>query len=146
MAETIQSLIEQHEVFYEVVPHHVILDVADGSTRRVEKIQSGFDVYVYGVNQDSRLTMPPPHTYARGYAELERLAEKVSNQTAHSCLIDLMPCPSTIVVNVRDFAKVTAMFHLRISPWGDGAPASPAEARALEALTHELEALGIARR
>jgi hypothetical protein len=146
MRETIRSLIDQHDVFYEVVPHYVILDVADGSARRLEKVQPGFDVYVYGVNQDSRLTMPPPHTYARVYAELRRLAKEVWTQTAHSCLIDVMPFPSTIVVNARDFAKVAAVLHLRISHWGVGQPAGPAEARALEAITRELEALGIARR
>ena len=57
-----------------------------------------------------------------------------------------MPFPSTIIVNVRGFAKVTAVFHLRISHWGAGEPAGPAETRALEAVTHELEALGIVRR
>lgn len=146
MPDTIRSLIDQHQLFYEVAPHHVILEVADGSARRRERIQPGFDVYVYGVNPDSRLTMPPPGSYARGYAELQRLADKVSTQTAHSCLIDVIPSPSTVVLKARDFASVTAVFRFRILLWGVDRTAGPAEARALEAITHELEALGIPRR
>ena len=146
MPETIQSLVEQHQAFYEVVPRQIVVDVSDGKARRAERIQLGFDVYVYGVNPDERLTTPPPHTYARGYAELRRLVEKVWARTAHACLIEVIPSPSTIVVKARDFAKVSAVFHFRISHWGAAQPAGPAEARALEAITQELEALGIRRR
>jgi len=141
----IQPLVEKHRAFYEVVPHYVVLDGPTGSaaTRRV---QAGFDVNVYGINPSDGLAMPPPEVYGLGYAELRGVVGRISNNVEHSCYLDLMPFPSKIVLNVRNDAKVAAVYRIRIAHWEQGEPMGEAEERALAALEEELGVLHVMRR
>jgi hypothetical protein len=89
---------------------------------------------------------PPPHKYAQGYDAFRRIAEQVSDDTSHSCVVDVMPFPRTVVLNPRDDAKITAVLVIRIARWGVNEGAGPQETRALEALERALAAVGLKRR
>ena len=144
MSHNFRVLLEEHRAFYEVSPHYVVVDERHGSTQRV---QDGFDVFIYGVKteHDEPIT-PPPHVYAQGYEGLRRIAEQVAEDTSHSCVVDVMPLPTTVVLNPRDDAKITAVVVIRIARWGVNQAAGQQETGALEALEKALRAVGVKRR
>jgi hypothetical protein len=141
----IHSLVKKHRAFYEVVPHYVVLDGQTGSAA-TRMVQAGFDVNVYGINPSDVLATPPPDVYGLGYAELRCVVGRISKNIEHSCCLDLMPFPSKIALNVKNDAKVAAVYRIRITHWGQGQPAGEAEERALAALEGELVALHVVRR
>ena len=149
MPDNIRSLIKEHHAFYEVLPYYVVLEERHGglpaTTRRV---QGGFDIDIYGerVEDDGPWT-PPPDKYGLGYAELQRLAENVSRHATDCCSIEVIPSPSTVVVDFRYHGNIEAMIRIRISHGrGLGHPAGLPEQRALEAVEKELKSMGVARR
>jgi hypothetical protein len=144
MSHNFRVLLEEHKAFYEVSPHYQVVDDRHGSTQRV---QDGFDVFVYGVKTDhDEPFMPPDHAYALGYAGLRRVAEQVAEDTSHACVVDVMPLPATVVLNPRDGAKIAAVLVIRIARWGVNEAAGQPETRALEALEKALKAVGVKRR
>ena len=144
MSPSFRVLLEEHRAFYEVSPHYVVVDEPHEST---ERVQDGFDVFIYGVKteHDEPFT-PPPQMYAQGYEGLRRIAEQVKEDTSHSCVVDVMPLPTTVVLNPRDDAKITAVLVVRIARWGANEAAGQQEKRALEALEEALQAVGLNRR
>ena len=144
MSQTFRVLLEEHRAFYEVLPHYLVVDDAHGSTQRVH---DGFDVLIYGVKTEhDEPFMPPGHAYAQGYEGLRRIAAQVREETLHSCVVDVMPLPGTVVLNPRDDTKITAVLVIRIARWGGNEAAGLQEARALEALEKALKAVGVKRR
>jgi hypothetical protein len=149
MPDTVRSLAKVHRAFYEVLPYYVMVDTRQGSGAAAsQRVHAGFDVNVYGVKSTDSvaLRMPPPHEYTLGYGALKTIVEKVSTDTAHACVIDLMPFPSTVVFDARSHAKVAAVYRIRITHWGQGQPAGVAEQQALDAVEEQLKAMGIVRR
>jgi hypothetical protein len=144
MSHNFRMLLEEHRAFYEVSPHYVVVDEPRGS---IQRVQDGFEVFIYGVKteHDEPFT-PPPHMYAQGYEGLRRLVEQVAADTSHSCVVDVVPLPETVVLNPRDDAKITAVLVVRIVRWGGAGAAGDREARALEALENALKAVGLKRR
>jgi hypothetical protein len=147
MSYNFRSLIKEHQAFYEVLPYDVLLEERHGSfpamTRRV---QAGFDVDIYGVSVKNELTLPGPDPkYALAYSELQKLAKKLSHDTP--CSLEVIPFPSTAVIDIRNHAQVEGMLRIRISHWrGLDQPAGPPEQHALEEVENRLHGLGVARR
>lgn len=141
------SLVKEHHVFYEVLPYYVMFEARHGGLAP-RRIQAGFDVEIYGANIKGELALPGPDpVYALGYAELQKIAEKVSRDAGGSCSVEVISFPSAVVVDSRDHAKVEAMFRIRIShSRGLDQPAGTAEQHALEEVEHQLRDLGVARR
>ena len=149
MADNISSLIKEHLAFYEVSPYYVLLDERPvGLPATIRTIQAGFNVDVYGVRtEDTEPAMPPPQEYALGYAELQKLAERVSHHTSDSCSLEVIPFSSVAIIDSRNHGQVEAMIRIQIShERGLDQPAGPAEQRALEEVEKELKSLGIAHR
>ena len=147
MADNISSLVKEHQAFYEVSPYYVELEGRPvGLPATTRRVQAGFEVDVYGVRtEDNEPAMPPPHEYALGYAELQKIAESVSRHASDSCSLEVIPFSSVAIIDRE--GKVEAIIRIRISHWrGLDQPAGPAEQRALEEVEEELRALGIARR
>jgi hypothetical protein len=144
MSPSVRVLLEEHRAFYEVSPHYVVVDQPHEST---ERVQDGFDVFIYGVKteHDEPFT-PPPQIYAQGYEWLRRIAEQVKEDTSHSCVVDVLPLPAHVVLNPRDDAKITAVLVIRIARWGVNGAAGPHETRALAAVEKALHAGGVKRR
>jgi len=77
MSKNIHEVIEQHQVFYEVLPYYEIAEERKPRTAPItRRIQAGFDINVYGVKADFELTPGPD--YALFHAALEKLVETVS--------------------------------------------------------------------
>ena len=149
MSDNFPSLVKQYHAFYEVSPYYVVLEERPvGLPATTRRVQAGFNVDVYGVRpEDSEPAMPPPHDYALGYTELQKLAEKVSQHANDSCSLEVIPFSSTAIIDSRDRGKVEATIRIQIShERGLDQPAGLAEQRALEEVEIELKGLGIARR
>jgi hypothetical protein len=147
MSENFRSLIKEHHAFYEVSPYYVLLEEKHGSfppmTRRV---QAGFDIDIYGASVKGELTLPGADPkYTLGYSELQKLAETLSHDA--SCSLEVIPFPSTAIVDVRNHAQVEGMLRIRIShSRGIDQPAGLLEQHALEEVETRLHGLGVARR
>lgn len=150
MPDDIRSLIKEHHAFYEVLPYYVVLE--DGPIARpatTRRLQAGFDIDIYAerIKNDGPSWTPPPEKYGLGYAELQRIAENVSQHATDFCSIEVIPSPSTVVVDTRDHWKMEATFRLRLSHGrGLDQPAGLPEQRALEEVEKELKSVGFARR
>ena len=149
MPAVIRSLIKEHHAFYEVLPYYVVLEerlVAGPATTR--RLQAGFDIDIYAerIANDGSWT-PPPDKYGLGYAALQRIAKNVSQHATDFCSIEVIPSPSTVVVDIRDHGKIEATFRIRLSHGrGLDQPAGLSEQRALEEVEKELKSMGFARR
>ena len=149
MSDNFPSLIKQYHVFYEVSPYYVHYDERHvGVPVATRTIRAGFDVDVYGVRtEDTEPAMPPPHEYALAFAELQKIAERVSQHASDSCSLEVIPFSSTAIIDSRNRGKVEAMIRIRISHRrGLDQPAGPPEQHALEEVEKELKSLGLAHR
>ena len=149
MADNISSLVKEHHAFYEVSPYYVLLDERPvGLPATTRRVQAGFNVDVYGVRtEDNEPAMPPPQEYALGYAELQKLAERVSQHATDSCSLEVIPFFSSAIIDRRNHGQVEAMIRIQIShERGLNQPAGSPEQRALEEVEKELKTLGIAHR
>ena len=149
MSDDIRSLIKEHHAFYEVLPYYVVLEERPvGRPATTRRVQAGFDIDIHGERtKDDTSWTPPPEKYGLGYAELQRIAETVSQHATGSCSLEVIPAPSTVVFDTRDHGKMEATFRLRISHGrGLDQPAGLPEQGALEEVAKELESLGFAHR
>ena len=149
MPDDIRSVIKEHHAFYEVSPYHVLLDERPvGRPATTRSVQAGFHVDVYGVRtEDTQAAMPPPQEYALAYAELQKLAERISQHASDSCLLEVIPFSSTAIIDSRNHGQVEAMIRIQIShARGLNQPAGLPEKLALEGVERELKSLGIAHR
>lgn len=146
MADTLSSLIERHNAFYEVSPYYVVVDGADGGPSP-QRIQTGFDVDVYGESPKRKLVIPGPDPdYTLGYSELQKIAEELSRHATDSCSLEVLEFPATVFFDVRRHAP-EGLLRIRISHCrGFSEPAGLPEQHALEELEKELKSLGLARR
>jgi hypothetical protein len=147
MSTSIRSLIQEHHAFYEVLPYYEMVQTNGGDSSASQKIQAGFDVYIYGVNIGNHVEMPHPEEYALGHAELRKILEEISCFATDSCVLELFSFPSTVIFDVRDHGKVEVMLRVRISHCrGLDQPVGPAEEHALEEIKRRLESIGVVRR
>ena len=149
MPDDIRSLLREHHAFYEVSPYYVLLDERPvGLPATTRSVQAGFNVDVYGIRtENTEPAMPPPQEYALGYAELQKLAERVSQHASDSCSLEVIPFSSTAIIDSRNHGQVEAMIRIQIShERGLNQPAGSPEQRALKEVEGELRTLGIAHR
>jgi hypothetical protein len=149
MADNMSSLVQEHHAFYDVSPYYVLLDERPlGLPATTRTVHAGFNVDVYGVRtEDHEPAMPPPQEYAFGCAELQKLAEKVSQHASDSCSLEVIPFISTAIIDSRNHGQLEAMIRIQIShERGLNQPAGSPEKCALEEVERELKSLGIAHR
>ena len=149
MPDDIRSLIKEHIAFYEVLPYYVALEERPvGRPATTRRVQAGFDIDIYGQRTENDTSwLPPPEKYGLVYAELQRIAENVSQHATDSCSLEVIPSPSTVVFDIRDHGKMEATFRLRISHGrGPDQPVGLPEQCALEEVAKELKSMGFARR
>jgi hypothetical protein len=143
-APDVRQLLAHHHAFYEVSPHHVVVDQREQPSRVVH---DGFDVCIYGVRTESDESfMPPPREYALSYEALRRIVEHVAESTSHACAVNVMPLPAKTVLNVHADARIAAVLLIRIARWGVHEAAGPQESRVLELLEAALHEVGLRRR
>jgi len=149
MSENIRSLAKEHHACYEVSPYYVFAGESHGSAPpKSQKIQAGFEVYVYGVNIKDELVFPRSEPdYALGCIRLKKMAEEVSSHASGSCFLEVISFPETIVFDNRNLNTVEGMLTIRISHRrGLDQPADKPEEHALAEVEKQLHGLGVARR
>jgi len=149
MSEDFRSLAQEHHAFYEVSPYYVLLDERPvGLPATTRSVQAGFNVDVYGIRtEDTEPAMPPPQEYALGCAELQKIAERVSQHTSDCCSLKVIGFSSTAIIDSRNHGQVEAMIRIQIShERGLNQPAGSPEQRALQEVEKELKSLGIVHR
>ena len=147
MSGNFHELIEKYHVYYEVLPYFVLVEEQHGSRKDQTKrrIQSGFDVDVYGVSDKDGMEMPPQPDYLVGYAELKRIADVVSQSS--QCAVEVIPFRSATFIDTSRRFRSQALIRIRITHVGGvEQPAGLPEQHALEEVEKQLQALGITRR
>ncbi len=148
LSENIRSLIEEHHAFYEVLPYYAPVENGHPShSSGIQRIQVGFNVDIYGVRTADDEPVPPPaEEYGLGWAELQKIADMVSEHVANSCSLEVIPFPSVAIIDGRD-GKVESLHRLRISHRaGIDEPVGVPEQRALDEVEEQLKAIGLAPR
>ena len=147
MSHDIRELIELYHAYYEVTPYYVLVEQKHGSAGTAKnRIQAGFNVDVYGLNDKRDLSLPAADAYSVAYAELNKIANTISSHVS-GCLIEVIAFPSTIFLEARKGFRAQGDVLIRISHAGNvDQPAGLPENQALGEIEKQLEALGITRR
>lgn len=141
MSENIHKLVEQHHVFYEVLPYYIVCgDRTHGATKR---IQAGFDIDVYGIKPSHE--QHPGRDYVLGYLELEKLVETILPETGDACSVEVISFPSTLVMDTKKQFQEEGMLRIRIAH-KRLEPAGEPEQRALQEIKERLHDLGLRQR
>jgi hypothetical protein len=143
MAENVRELIEQYHPFYEVTQYYVeIEDRPHGATAARRRIQAGFDIDVYGIT--ASLKREPYSDYVLACTALQKVVETVLHHTSDCCSIEVIPFPSTVILDARRHLQPEAMLRIRITHGrGLDQPAGASEERALKEIEEQLKVLGV---
>ena len=140
MSEHFRELVEQTHARYEVLPYYIVQEDPHGTTK---KIQAGFDVEVYGVKPSH--VRHPGRDYVLGYVALEKLVGTILPDTGESCSVEVIPFPSTLVLNPKVQFQEEGMLRIRIRHKGLQ-PAGEPEEQALKEIKERLHDLGLSQR
>jgi hypothetical protein len=143
MSEDLRALVEQYHSFYEVIPYYILFEERPHGTTAVRRrIQAGFDINVYGVT--ANLKREPYSDYVLACAEFQKVVETVRPHTRDRCSIELIPFPSTVILDTRRRLQPEAMVRIRITHTrGLDQPAGASEEGALKEIEEQLRGLGI---
>ncbi len=146
--ESFRRLIEEHHVFYEVVPHYTMPREPKDRTGSTRRIPAGFDVDIYG----SKDTHSPgaDDTYLPGinpdYLEFcTHVRQLIAGlATAHSCSIEVIPFGSTVCLDTGRQFTPQAMLRIRIAHTGTlDEPAGKAEELVLKQVQELFAGFGL---
>jgi hypothetical protein len=139
----VRTLIQQHQAFYEVRPNYVVVQTPEqNGAYASRRVQAGFEVDIYGVNFEHKL--PPAAEYSFAYASLQEVVQAILPHTADLCSLEVIPLPSSSVIDARRRMQWLGMLRIRITHGrGLEQPAGPSEERALKELEARLQELGI---
>ena len=140
MSENIHELIEQTHARYEVLPYYIVQKEPHGTAKR---IQAGFDIEVYGIKPSH--VRHPGRDYLLGYLALKKLVETILPDTGEACLVEIIPFPSTLVLNTKVQFQEEGMLRIRITHQALQ-PAGEQEERALKKIKDRLHDLGLSQR
>jgi hypothetical protein len=136
-------LVEEHRVYYEVLPYYVVVEEGHGSpAATTRRIQSGFDIDVYG----ARIDAPPwrSHKYQLGYEELKKLVEAPSHECNDSSFVEVIASYSNICFDSSNGFQPQAMLRIRVSHYRVvDQPAGPPEEGAVRRIEKQLQQIGI---
>jgi hypothetical protein len=143
MSENVREVIEQHHAFYEVIPYYVELEERPhGATAARRRIQAGFDIDMYGIK--ASLEPEPSPDYVLAYRALQKMVETVLAHTNNRCSIEVIPFPSTVILDTRRNLQPEDMLRVRIAHTrGLDQPAGVSEEQALKEIEEQLQVLGV---
>jgi hypothetical protein len=143
MAENVREVIEQHHTFYEVIPHYVALEARPHGARAARRtIQAGFDIDVYGIK--ASLEPEPSSDYVLVYRALQEAVETVLPHADNHCSIEVIPFPSTVILDTRRHLQPEDMLRIRITHGrGLDQAAGASEESALKEIEKRLHDLGV---
>lgn len=142
ISRDLSAACREHEAFFEVRPYEVVAQKrGDDGSLAVQRIHCGFDVDIYGT-----VSKGDHYPDARGYQTIctgvQELAQSVG--TTDGCEVQVIPFPSTVVIDTRRHMLRLGVLRIRITHGrGIEQPAGPSEQRALRELEARLRDLGI---
>ena len=143
MSENIREVIQQRHTFYGVSPYYVVREERpNGALATTRRIQAGFDIDVYGIK--ASLEPEPSPDYVLAYRALQRMVETVLLHTSDHSSIEVIPFPSTVILDTRRHLQPEDMLRIRITHTrGLDQPAGVSEESALKEIQEQLQALGV---
>jgi hypothetical protein len=143
MSENVREVIQQRRAFYGVSPYYVVREERpNGAPAATRRIQAGFDIDVYGIK--ASLEPEPSPDYVLAYAALQKMVETVLLHTSDHCSIEVIPFPSTVILDTRRHLQPEDMLRIRITHTrGLDQPAGASEERALKEIQEQLNVLGV---
>jgi len=146
MSENVREVIEKHHAFYEVTPYIVVLEDPPHEAQTARRtIQAGFNIDVYGIK--ASLEPEPSSDYVLVYRALEKAVETVLPQANNHCLIEVIPFPSTVILDTKRRRQPEGMVRIRITHGrGLDQAAGASEESALKEIEERLHDLGVSLR
>ena len=143
MSESIRGFMKQYQAFCETAPYYVVFEERSPTGAMTkQRVQAGFDVDVYGLKKG--MAPGPLADYAFGCAALGEVAQRATGATDDSCSVEVIPFPSTVVLDPRRQLQPEGMIRIRITHGrGVAQPAGEPEEKALHAVLAQLRDLGV---
>jgi hypothetical protein len=143
MSENVREVIEQHHAFYEITPYLVVLEARPQGAKVARRtIQAGFDIDVYGIK--ASLEPEPSSDYVLVYMALQKTVETVLPHANNHCSIEVIPFPSTVILDARRRLQPEDMLKIRITHRrGLDQAAGASEESALKEIEERLHDLGV---
>ncbi len=143
MSENVREVIEQHRASYEVMPYYVALEARPHITTAARRtIQAGFDIDVYCIK--ASLEPEPSPDYVLVYMALQKAVETVLPHANNHCSIEVIPFPSTVILDTRRHLQPEDMLRIRITHGrGLDQAAGASEESALKEIEERLHDLGV---
>jgi hypothetical protein len=140
VSENIHELIEQTHARYEVLPYYLVQEELHGTTKR---IQVGFDIDVYGIKPSYE--QHPGRDYVLGYLALEKLVETILPEIGGTCSMEVIPFPSTVVLDTKAQFQEQGMLRIRVTHKGLQ-PTGEEQECALQKTKQRLHDLGLSQK
>src|SRR5216683_2105141 len=125
MPVDLQSQIRKHQVFYEVSPYFVLLDLRNYGSPAVKRtVQAGFDVDLYGTAISHELSLSDGDGQMRLALDgLRQAAEAILPNPSDSCAIQIIPFETTLILDTRHHLQPQAAVGTKRleglrCPWG----------------------------
>ena len=94
-------------------PHQIVLEERPaGAASSIRRIQSGFDVDVYGVKKSNE--SGGSLRYELGYRTLQQMADTIRAGAGDSCSIEAIPYRSTTVLDTKNHIEALATAESRL--------------------------------
>ena len=138
----ISAFCREHEAFYEVRAYDVVVQRREPSGAAASrKIHAGFDVDVYGTVVGGTWN-PEPVEYWFICMSIQKLLRSVN--TAGSCRIEVLPFPSSTVLDTRRQMQRLGILRIRITHGrGLEQAAGPSEQHALKEVEARLREIAV---
>jgi len=141
----VHEVLQSHHVRCEIRSYYVVLDQRPaGAPPKEQKVQAGFDVDLYGVLENEKLTLYYSEE-ARGVVKhFETVAQEIQSRVGNHCTIEVIPYADSMVLDTHQHFRPEVLLRIRIShDRGLDQPEGPAEEQALIAVREALLEVGV---
>jgi hypothetical protein len=143
MSGDVRQIFEAHHCYFETSPYYVdIKGNLAGDVLNVRRVQTGFDLDIYGVKIGRQ--PDPPAEYWLVYNRLKEVADGVRHEYNQTCSLEVVPFGSALVLDTGHHLQPRLLLRIRvIQSAGIDAHADAAAQQALNTLEAQLGALGV---
>jgi hypothetical protein len=144
----VHEILEQHHVWYEVCPYHVLLERRPvGGPPLDQRIPAGFDVDLYGAVEKMELPFPHREEGLKVAEYFRTVTREIQAETEkHGTQIEVLPEANSLALDTHQNLGPEALLRIRISHGrGLDQPGGPFEEQALRGIQEMLHALGVKR-
>lgn len=141
----LQQLIKKYHAFYEVSPYYLLVEERlPGAPRMNRRVHAGFDIDLYAITKKQ---LASSADYELACDSLRKLSENTPRQNGSCSSVEVIPFPTTAVLDARDHFQPHARLKIRVLHYrGLASPAGAAEHTILANIEEQLHQLGAVRR